>query len=66
MQPFSSIDENLQELVWETKVPLRIRLADSELVGSTKPLPFYVQYFSLLFHSIVYNTTSWLPRKYFR
>ena len=44
MQP-TLIDENLQELVWETKVPLRIRLADSELVGCEKPLPFYVQIF---------------------
>ena len=49
MQPFTPVDEKLQELVWETKVPLRIKLADNELIGYKKPLPFYVQIFSILF-----------------
>ena len=49
MKPYTSVDEKLQELVWETKVPLRIKLADNELIGYKKPLPFYVQILPIIF-----------------
>ena len=58
MNPLSSIDENFQEKVWESKIPLKIEMALCDLVSSSAPLTIYVSlprlgYISSIFGDIM-------------
>lgn len=41
MNPLSTVDENFQEKVWESKIPLKFEMALCDLVSSSAPLTLY-------------------------
>lgn len=47
------MDEKIQETVWESKIPLKLEMAQCDLVSSGAPLVLYVNIFSKYYISLV-------------
>ena len=60
MNYFGLLDERLQESVWETRIPLKIKMSTKDLISSNIPLTLYyslprVFYLSSIFGDIIKN-----------
>ena len=60
MNYYSLIDERLQESVWETRIPLKIKMSPKDLISSNVPLTLYyslprISYLSSIFGDIIKN-----------
>ena len=60
MNYFGLLDERLQESVWETRIPLKIKMNPKDLISSNVPLTLYyslprVSYLSSIFGDIIKN-----------
>ena len=63
MNYFGLLDERLQESVWETRIPLKIKMSPKDLISSNVPLTLYyslprVSYLSSIFGEIINNFQS--------
>ena len=57
---FGLLDERLQESVWETRIPLKIKMSPKDLISSNVPLTLYyslprISYLSSIFGDIIKN-----------
>ena len=41
MNYYGLLDERLQESVWETRIPLKIKMSTKDLISSNVPLTLY-------------------------
>ena len=60
MDNFGLLDERLQENVWETRIPLKIKMSPKDLISSNVPLTLYyslprISYLSSIFGDIIKN-----------
>ena len=60
MNYYGLLDERLQESVWETRIPLKIKMSTKDLISSNVPLTLYyslprVSYLSSIFGDIIKN-----------
>ena len=60
MSYFGLLDERLQESVWETRIPLKIKMSPKDLISSNVPLTLYyslprISYLSSIFGDIIKN-----------
>ena len=60
MNYYGLLDERLQESVWETRIPLKIKMNPKDLISSNVPLTLYyslprVSYLSSIFGDIIKN-----------
>ena len=60
MNYYGLLDERLQESVWETRIPLKIKMNSKDLISSNIPLTLYyslprVSYLSSIFGDIIKN-----------
>ena len=60
MNYFGLLDERLQESVWETRIPLKIKMSPKDLISSNVPLTLYyslprISYLSSIFGDIIKN-----------
>ena len=65
MNYFGLLDERLQESVWETRIPLKIKMSTKDLISSNIPLTLYyslprVFYLSSIFGDIIKNFEGWV------
>ena len=60
MNYFGLLDERLQENVWETRIPLKIKMSPKDLISSNIPLTLYyslprISYLSSIFGDVIKN-----------
>ena len=60
MNYYGLLDERLQENVWETRIPLKIKMSPKDLISSNVPITLYytlprISYLSSIFGDIVKN-----------
>ena len=60
MNYYNLLDERLQESVWETRIPLKIKMSPKDLISSNVPLTLYyslprISYLSSIFGDIIKN-----------
>lgn len=60
MDYYGLLDERLQESVWETRIPLKIKMSPKDLISSNVPLTLYyslprISYLSSIFGDIIKN-----------
>ena len=60
MNYYGLLDERLQESVWETRIPLKIKMSPKDLISSNVPLTLYyslprISYLSSIFGDIIKN-----------
>ena len=60
MNYYGLLDERLQENVWETRIPLKIKMSPKDLISSNVPLTLYyslprISYLSSIFGDIIKN-----------
>ena len=60
MEYYGLLDERLQESVWETRIPLKIKMSPKDLISSNVPLTLYyslprISYLSSIFGDIIKN-----------
>ena len=60
MNNYGLLDERIQESVWETKIPLKIKISQKDLLSSNIPLTLYyslprISYLSSIFGDIIKN-----------
>ena len=60
MENYGLLDERLQENVWETRIPLKIKMSPKDLISSNVPLTLYyslprISYLSSIFGDIIKN-----------
>jgi autophagy-related protein 5 len=60
MKYYGLLDERLQENVWETRIPLKIKMSPKDLISSNIPLTLYyslprISYLSSIFGDVIKN-----------
>ena len=60
MNYYGLLDERLQESVWETRIPLKIKMSPKDLISSNVPITLYyslprISYLSSIFGDIIKN-----------
>ena len=60
MNNYGLLDERLQENVWETRIPLKIKMSPKDLISSNIPLTLYyslprISYLSSIFGDVIKN-----------
>ena len=60
MNYYGLLDERLQESVWETRIPLKIKMSPKDLISSNIPLTLYyslprISYLSSIFGDVIKN-----------
>jgi autophagy-related protein 5 len=60
MNNYGLLDERLQENVWETRIPLKIKMSQKDLISSNIPLTLYyslprISYLSSIFGDVIKN-----------
>ena len=60
MNTYGLLDERLQENVWETRIPLKIKMSPKDLISSNIPLTLYyslprISYLSSIFGDVIKN-----------
>ena len=60
MNYYGLLDERLQESIWETRIPLKIKMSPKDLISSNVPLTLYyslprISYLSSIFGDIIKN-----------
>ena len=60
MNTYGLLDERLQENVWETRIPLKIKMSPKDLISSNVPITLYyslprISYLSSIFGDIIKN-----------
>ena len=69
MDYYGLLDERLQENVWETKIPLKIKMSPKDLISSNVPLTLYyslprISYLSSIFGDIINNFEGCIQKNY--
>ena len=68
MNPLNNADEQFQEAVWDSKVHLRIEMANNDLIDSNIPITLFytiprIGYLSVIFGDIIANFKNNVPMK---